>query len=91
MLFIHKGIRSPVKRVEFNRDTVSCISLRSHWCDIVLNVHAMTEDKSGCVKDGFCEESEHIFNQFLKYHKNILLGDFYTKVGKEYFQIINQE
>jgi hypothetical protein len=38
--FVHKRIISAVKRVEFVSDTMLCIILRGHWCDIVLNVHA---------------------------------------------------
>jgi hypothetical protein len=44
--FICKGIISAVKRVEFINDRMY-IMLRCCWCDIiVLNVHALTEDKS---------------------------------------------
>jgi hypothetical protein len=35
------------------------------------------------MKDRFYEELERVFDKFPKYHMNILLGDFYTKVGKE--------
>jgi hypothetical protein len=44
--FVQKGIRSAVKRVEFVSDGVSFIILRGHWCNIILNVHAPTEDGS---------------------------------------------
>jgi hypothetical protein len=40
------------------------IIVRGHWCDIVLNVHAPTEDKSGEIKDSFYEEVERVFDQF---------------------------
>jgi hypothetical protein len=43
--FMHKRIISAVKRVEFVSDRMSYIILRGHWYDIVLNVHAPTEDK----------------------------------------------
>ena len=33
--------------------------------------------------DGFCEEIERAFDQFSRYHKDILLGDFGTEVGRE--------
>jgi len=50
------------------------------WCDIiVLNVHAPTQDKSDDIKDSFCKELEHVFNQFSKDHMKILLGDFNAK------------
>jgi hypothetical protein len=35
------------------------------------------------MKDSFCEEPECVFDQFLKYHMKILLGDFNAKVGIE--------
>jgi hypothetical protein len=45
-------------------------------CDIiVLNVHAPTKDKHDDTKDSFYKELECIFNQFSKYHVNILLRD----------------
>jgi hypothetical protein len=42
--FIHKRIILAVKRVEFMGNRMSYIILRGHWCDIILNVHAPTED-----------------------------------------------
>ena len=46
--FVHHRIVSAIKRVEFISDTMSCIVMRGHWCDIiVLNVHAPSEEKSG--------------------------------------------
>jgi hypothetical protein len=43
--FIHTGIISAVKMVEFIRDRMSCVTLRGRWCDItLLNVHASPED-----------------------------------------------
>jgi exonuclease III len=75
---------SAVKRVEFLNDRMSYIILRARQCDIiVLNVYAPTEDKIDGVKYSFCEELEHVFNKFLKYHMKILLGDFSAKAGKE--------
>jgi len=35
------------------------------------------------MKDSFYEELQCVFNQFLKYHMKILLGDFNAKVGRE--------
>jgi hypothetical protein len=35
------------------------------------------------VKDSFYEELGSQFDEFLKYHTKILLGDFNAKVGKE--------
>jgi hypothetical protein len=81
--FIHKGIISAVKRVEFISDRMSYITLRGRWCDIFLNVHASTEDKSDDTKDSFYEELERVLDQFPKYCKEILLGDIIAKVERE--------
>jgi hypothetical protein len=62
---------------------MSYVILRGRWCDIVLNVHAPTEDKIDDMKDRFYEELEHMFDKFPKYHMKILLGDFSAKVGRE--------
>jgi hypothetical protein len=35
---------------------MSYIVLRDYWCNIVLNVHAPSEEKSGESKDSFYEE-----------------------------------
>jgi hypothetical protein len=73
-----------VKRVEFVNDRMSYILLRGCWFHIiVLNVHAPTEDITDDVKDSSCEELEHIFDKFPKYHMKILLGDLNAKVGRE--------
>jgi hypothetical protein len=37
---------------------MSYIILRGHWCHIVLNVHAPTEDKIDDMKDSFYKELE---------------------------------
>jgi hypothetical protein len=52
------------------------------WCDIVLNVHARTENKIDDMKGSFCEELERVLDKFPKYHMKILLGDFSAK-GRE--------
>jgi hypothetical protein len=50
---VHKRIISAVKRVEFVNDRMTYILLRGCWFHIiVLNVHALTEDKID-VKDSF--------------------------------------
>jgi hypothetical protein len=46
-------------------------------------VHVPAEDESDDTKDGFYEELESIFDQFPKYHMNILLGNFIAKVRRE--------
>jgi hypothetical protein len=63
---------------------MSCIILKGRWCNIVvLNVDAPCEDKSDDIKDSFYEELGHVFDQFPRYDRKILLGDFNTKVGRE--------
>jgi hypothetical protein len=59
------------------------IILRGRWCDIVLNVHAPTEDKTADTKDRFCEEVECVLDKFHKYHVKSFLGDFSATIGKE--------
>jgi hypothetical protein len=66
-VFIHKRIKSAVKRVEFVSKRISYIILRARWCDIVLNVHAPTEDKIDDVKDRFYKEQQQVFDKFRKY------------------------
>ena len=51
--FVHHRMVSAVKRVEFVSDRVSYIVLRGCWCNIVLNVHAPSEEKSNDSKDSF--------------------------------------
>jgi len=44
---------------------MSYIVLRGHWCNIiVLNVHALSEEKSDNSKDGFYEKLEQVFLSF---------------------------
>jgi hypothetical protein len=52
--FVHNGIISAVKRVEFVSDRMSYITLKGRWCDIiVLNVHVPTKDKDDNIKNSF--------------------------------------
>jgi exonuclease III len=82
--FIHKKIVSEVMREEFVSDRMSHITLKGRWCNnIVLNVHAPTEDKIDDIKDRFYEELEQVFDKFPKYGMRILLGDFNAKVGRK--------
>jgi hypothetical protein len=81
--FVHNKIISAVRRVEFVSDRMLYITLKG-WCNItVLNMHAPTVDKDDFIKDSFYEELEQVFDQFPRYHMNILLGDFKAKVGRE--------
>jgi hypothetical protein len=83
VFFVHKRIISAVKRVEFIKDRMSYIIPRGSWCNIVLNVHAPTEDKIDDMKDSVYEELEGVFDKFPKCHIKILLGDFNAKVDRE--------
>jgi len=70
--------------VEFVSDRMSYAVLRGCWCNIiVLNVHAPSEEKSDDSKDSFYEELEQVFDNFPRYHMQILLGDFNAKVGRD--------
>jgi exonuclease III len=62
---------------------MSCKILRSHWCDIVLNVHDPTKDKLDNMKDRFYDALQHVFDKFPRSNMKILLGDFNAKVSKE--------
>jgi hypothetical protein len=44
---------SEVMRVEFVTDRMSCRTLSGCWCDIVLNMHAPTKDRSDDKNDSF--------------------------------------
>jgi exonuclease III len=46
-------------------------------------VHVQSEDESDDMNVSFCEELESVFDQFLKYHMKILLGDFNAKIERE--------
>jgi hypothetical protein len=83
--FVRHRIVSAVKRVEFL--TIGChihIVLRGSWFNIlVLNVHALSDEKSDDLKESFNEKMEQHFCHFPKYSMKILLGDFNAKVGRE--------
>jgi len=46
-------------------------------------VHASSEEKSDDSLDSFYEELEQVFYQFPKYHTNIVLWDFNSKVWRK--------
>ena len=53
-IFVHHKIVSAVKRVEFVSYKLSYIVLRGGWCNIiVLNVRALSEEKSDDSKERF--------------------------------------
>jgi hypothetical protein len=83
--FVHHRIASAVKRVEVVSDRVSYVVLRGRWFNIiVLNVPALTEEKSDDSKESFYAVLERDFNDFPNYHMKIVLGYFNPKVGREY-------
>ena len=60
------------------------IVLRGRWCNItVLNVHAVTEEKSDDSKDSFYEELGQAFDIFSAYNTKIVLGEFNGKLRRE--------
>ena len=38
--------------------------MRGRWCNIILNVHALSEEKSDHSKDSFYEELQQVFDHF---------------------------
>ena len=56
---------SAVKRVEFVSDRMSYTVLRGRCCNIVLNVHTPSDEKSADPEDSFYEELEEVFSNFL--------------------------
>lgn len=78
--FVHKKSYQPSRGQSLS---VMYIILIGCWCIIIiLNVHAPTKDKNDDMKDSFYEKLECVFDLFLKYHMNILLGHFNAKVGR---------
>jgi exonuclease III len=83
-VLVNQGIVTAAKRVMFVSDRMSYIVLRDHWCNIiVLNAHALTDERSDNTKHSFYEELVQVFDHFLKYATKILLGDFNAKLGRE--------
>ena len=65
--FVHHRIVLVVKRIEFVSDRMSYIVRRGRWCKIiVLNAHALSDDKGDNSKDSFYEELEQVFCHFLQ-------------------------
>jgi hypothetical protein len=64
---------------------MSYIILKGHWCNIVWNVYAPSEEKDDDSKDRFIKELEQVFDHFPLYHMTILLGDFKAKWGEKIF------
>jgi hypothetical protein len=62
--FVYYRIVSAVRRVEFVSDRVSYIILRFRWCNIALNVYALSEEKTDDSRDSFYEELKQVFDHF---------------------------
>ena len=63
---------------------IGIVILRGRWCNIiVLNMLPTSEEKSDDSKESFYEELESVFDDFLKYNLEIILGNFNRKVGRE--------
>jgi hypothetical protein len=59
------------------------VILRGRWCgNIVLKVHAPTEDKIDDMQDSFYDELERVLDKFPKYHMKTSV-DFSAKAGRE--------
>lgn len=71
--FVCKRMISAVKTVKVLSNRMSYKVLRGCWCGIILNVHAVTEDKSDEPKFSFCEELYQVLDQVPKYLVKILL------------------
>ena len=80
-IFVHHRRVPAVKRLEDFSDGIH--SSEMSLCNIVLNVRAVTEEKSDDSGDNFYEELEQVFDHIPKYHIKILVGEFNTKVGGE--------
>jgi exonuclease III len=81
---VHKKIISVIIRAEFVSDRMPHVIQRAQWChNIVLNIHAPTEDRTVEVKHSFYKKLESVFDKFSKNHMKILLGDFNVKVSEK--------
>jgi hypothetical protein len=79
-VFVDKRIISAVKRVQSVSNRMSYVTLRGHWCNIIiLNVHAPREGKIDDIKDSLNEEIERVFDTL---NQMKILLDFNAKVGK---------
>jgi len=60
---------------------MSHVVLNGRWCNIFLNVHAQTYEKSDDSRASFYEELEQFFYHLRNYRVKFQLGDFYVEVG----------
>jgi hypothetical protein len=74
--FVHNGMISAVKRIEFVSEGTSHRVLRGRLCHIiVLYVRAPKGDKIDDIKVNFYKEIEGVVGKFPKYDMKIVLGD----------------
>jgi hypothetical protein len=63
---VHQKTAKAVNRVSSVSDKILHIVLRGCWCDVILNVHAPTEDRRDDSKENFNEEFYHFPKYKLK-------------------------
>ena len=81
---VHRRLVSAVKRIEFVSDRLSYIVLKGRWLhNIVVNVHAPSEEKREEVKDSFYEDLEEVFDHF----PNITLHIIIHIIKIQYFSM----
>ena len=85
-LFVHHRILSAVKRVEFVSNRMSYIGLIGQWHNlIILNVHALSEEKSDDAKDTFYGELVEVFDIFISIIRKFYLEILMTKWRERIF------
>jgi exonuclease III len=70
-IFVHKRIVSLIRREEIVSDRISYIILRGHWCNIIRICMPHVKIRGNHVKDSFCEELGHVFDEFPRYNMKI--------------------
>jgi hypothetical protein len=61
-IFVCNRTRPVLMKVQSISSRILYIILRGHWCDIVLNVHDPTVEKSYDTKDSINKELKHVSN-----------------------------
>jgi hypothetical protein len=72
-----------LKRVKSVSHSMSYVLLRGSWCSIVLDVRAPKDYEVDDAKGSFCEEPEHVSEQFFIEHKKILIGYLNAKLDRK--------
>jgi hypothetical protein len=62
----HKEVISAIKKLEFFSHRMSYKGIRGSWCDAILNVHTLTENK----RDSFYEKLGQTFDPLPNTHNN---------------------